>query len=277
MANHKKIIVGVVVVLLLIIAFLIISKPSSAITGKSIDQIQENDVLVFGDKEYTLKNKTTNAENESLIDLGLIDAQSLPVSVTLNKTDIVPVKVKIDWYDLTPVQNITPTPNLPVPSPVTSPVPVTVPVPAPPNVSVNVTQPTPPNVSVPTPPNITTPPQPLPPNATPPTPPAPIPPNATTPPPPAPVPINITPPTPSPVHCTDSIWNGDESDLDCGGSCSKCLSSGMYTYCWDNNDCATGKCDRSIAQPLPPGYTISSLRALAGQAWIIPYQGQCKP
>jgi hypothetical protein len=90
--------------------------------------------------------------------------------------------------------------------------------------------------------------------------------------------VIITPPTPAPAHCSDSTWNGDESDLDCGGSCSQCLSSGMYTYCWDNTDCASGKCDTSIAQrPLPSGHTISSLRALAGQVWIIPYQGQCIP
>jgi hypothetical protein len=270
MADNIKIIIGVILVLLLIVAFVFLTKPSSVVSGKPINELEKNDVLVFENKEYALMNKTQNKNDDSFVDLGMLDSEDKPVSVTLDDTAIVPVKIEIAWYDFTPIPSVPPTPNLP------SPTPVTVPIPTPP-AAPNVTPPTPPNVSVPTPPNVTTPPQPTPPNATPPTPPMPIPPNATTPPPPPPVPIVITPPTPLPAHCSDSTWNGDESDLDCGGSCPGCLSSGMYNYCWDNSDCQSGNCDISIAQrPLPPGQTIATLRALAGQTWIIPYQGQCR-
>jgi hypothetical protein len=80
-----------------------------------------------------------------------------------------------------------------------------------------------------------------------------------------------------PATCYDSLWNVNESDLDCGGSCPQCLSSGIYTACWDNSDCASGNCDISGAQrPLPPSQTTQTMRSLAGQGWVIPYQGTCR-
>lgn len=96
----------------------------------------------------------------------------------------------------------------------------------------------------------------------------------------------ITPPSPSiPAHCGNSIWDGDESDLDCGGSCYKCPLSGQPTYlsCWDNNDCSSGNCDMSLTTPLPAQdpntgtlyHDYNTLRTLAGQTWIIPWQGKC--
>ncbi|MEM4263379.1 MAG: hypothetical protein QW666_00605 [Candidatus Woesearchaeota archaeon] len=85
-----------------------------------------------------------------------------------------------------------------------------------------------------------------------------------------------------PPTCFDNKWNGDESDLDCGGSCQKCPPPGQPTYlsCWDNNDCMTGNCQgvNLPAQDLNTGtwYTTpAQIRPLAGQMWIIPYQGRC--
>ena len=45
-----------------------------------------------------------------------------------------------------------------------------------------------------------------------------------------------------PAHCTNSVLDGDESDVDCGGSCVTC---GFLAKCNDNSDCATGACDRA--------------------------------
>src|SRR5262249_55032474 len=42
--------------------------------------------------------------------------------------------------------------------------------------------------------------------------------------------------------CSDGIKNGNETDVDCGGSCSKC-SSGKR--CLANSDCATNNCNPS--------------------------------
>ncbi|MBD3361595.1 DUF4215 domain-containing protein [Candidatus Woesearchaeota archaeon] len=88
-----------------------------------------------------------------------------------------------------------------------------------------------------------------------------------------------------PAHCSDNQWTGDESDLDCGGSCQPCPPPGNPTYlsCWTNSDCATGECDMSQAKPLPATdpntgiqyNSISQIRQFTGQNWIIQYQGKC--
>jgi hypothetical protein len=178
------------------------------------------------------------------------------------------------------------------------PIPVSLPAPTAP-------VPTPTPVPLPAP----LPPTPIPSNITPPTPPVPIPTPTPTPTPTLPVCGNgiietgeqceppgtttcdtncqtIAQPGPSiPVHCSNKQWDGDESDLDCGGSCNKCPPTGSPTYlsCWDNNDCSSGTCDLSAAQPLPgidnsTGLlynTYTQLRAFAGQNWIIAWQGKC--
>ncbi|MCK4670283.1 MAG: hypothetical protein KAT43_03690 [Nanoarchaeota archaeon] len=98
---------------------------------------------------------------------------------------------------------------------------------------------------------------------------------------PTPPPIPPGPPAPGPIPgtCTDLTWNGDESDLDCGGNCPACSPP---LSCWNNNDCTTNNCDLTNAQrPLPTNpatgnpYTLAEIRLLAGQTWIIPYQGVC--
>lgn len=41
-------------------------------------------------------------------------------------------------------------------------------------------------------------------------------------------------------HCDDRIQDGDETDIDCGGSCHAC---GFSTTCATDTDCQTGHCD----------------------------------
>jgi len=41
------------------------------------------------------------------------------------------------------------------------------------------------------------------------------------------------------VSCTDDLRNGDETDVDCGGSCLSCEGGGS---CLQNSDCASGAC-----------------------------------
>ena len=42
------------------------------------------------------------------------------------------------------------------------------------------------------------------------------------------------------THCGDGNWNGDEGDVDCGGSCGALCQIGQH--CWVNFDCASGHC-----------------------------------
>jgi hypothetical protein len=44
------------------------------------------------------------------------------------------------------------------------------------------------------------------------------------------------------ARCDDGQKNGDETDVDCGGSCSPC---GLARACLANQDCASGACDTS--------------------------------
>jgi len=47
-------------------------------------------------------------------------------------------------------------------------------------------------------------------------------------------------------HCGDGAWNGDEGDVDCGGSCGAKCTAGQH--CWSNFDCASGSCVGDICQ-----------------------------
>jgi hypothetical protein len=42
-----------------------------------------------------------------------------------------------------------------------------------------------------------------------------------------------------PIHCLDGVTSGDESDVDCGGSCQVCP---ILSDCTVNSDCAIGNC-----------------------------------
>lgn len=48
-----------------------------------------------------------------------------------------------------------------------------------------------------------------------------------------------------PVSCSDGIKNGQESDIDCGGSCADCL---VGDDCSNHSDCASGYCSDAICQ-----------------------------
>ena len=43
----------------------------------------------------------------------------------------------------------------------------------------------------------------------------------------------------APAACDDGIWNGDETDLDCGGECMPCEAGGG---CASEADCLSGIC-----------------------------------
>ena len=98
---------------------------------------------------------------------------------------------------------------------------------------------------------------------------------------PVPVPPNATP-TPGPYlpSCSNGQWDGDESDLDCGGSCAPCVSGSYYNACWENTDCASGNCVGAMVLPiLYKGATYpdyNSIRILAGDTGIIQFQGSCQ-
>ena len=47
------------------------------------------------------------------------------------------------------------------------------------------------------------------------------------------------PPPPSGPTCSDGIKNGNETDIDCGGSCPRCITG---YRCTTRNDCASGYC-----------------------------------
>jgi hypothetical protein len=50
----------------------------------------------------------------------------------------------------------------------------------------------------------------------------------------------------APATCMDNTQNGDESDKDCGGSCSKCLDG---QHCDGPDDCVSNSCSGTICQP----------------------------
>jgi hypothetical protein len=49
-----------------------------------------------------------------------------------------------------------------------------------------------------------------------------------------------------PFSCTDLVLNGDETDIDCGGSCLPCDNTKM---CMDFSDCVSGFCNNLVCAP----------------------------
>jgi len=47
-------------------------------------------------------------------------------------------------------------------------------------------------------------------------------------------------------HCGDGFQNGDEGDVDCGGSCATRCTAGQH--CWVSSDCASFSCVNDICQ-----------------------------
>jgi hypothetical protein len=48
------------------------------------------------------------------------------------------------------------------------------------------------------------------------------------------------------LHCFDGVQDGDEGDVDCGGSCLANCDTGQH--CWTHGDCASGYCSYNICQ-----------------------------
>lgn len=59
-------------------------------------------------------------------------------------------------------------------------------------------------------------------------------------------PASPPPPPPPGSTCTDGVKNGDETGIDCGGSCPVCATD---QGCHTASDCATGFCDNDAASP----------------------------
>ncbi len=54
--------------------------------------------------------------------------------------------------------------------------------------------------------------------------------------------------------CSDGIENGDETDIDCGGSCSKCANE---KSCLSNSDCESGLCYKGVCSAINHDIEIS--------------------
>ena len=54
-----------------------------------------------------------------------------------------------------------------------------------------------------------------------------------------------SPPPPPASPCLDGIRNGSESDIDCGGTCPRCLNG---RSCGDRNDCSSALCSNGTCQ-----------------------------
>src|SRR5262245_5776364 len=57
-----------------------------------------------------------------------------------------------------------------------------------------------------------------------------------------------TPPPDLAVNCADGIVDGDETGVDCGGSCMPCATGGG---CLHASDCVSGLCINNVCAPLP--------------------------
>lgn len=62
------------------------------------------------------------------------------------------------------------------------------------------------------------------------------------------------------ASCSDGIFNGDETSVDCGGSCDNCVDG---LFCKDHTDCASGSCINSYCggvctSDCPPGFPCSN-------------------
>ncbi len=51
------------------------------------------------------------------------------------------------------------------------------------------------------------------------------------------------------VSCSDAVYNGDETDLDCGGSCAPCDDG---ETCEVSSDCVSRSCDENATCATPP-------------------------
>ena len=57
------------------------------------------------------------------------------------------------------------------------------------------------------------------------------------------LPVDAFSPVDLTASCTDHLWNGTESDVDCGGTCGPCGNGHMCKFA---GDCGSGVCQRGI-------------------------------
>ena len=74
------------------------------------------------------------------------------------------------------------------------------------------------------------------------------------------VPIPQPTSQPTPVSCVDSVRNGDESDIDCGGQCPPCI---IGAVCALDSDCVTETCDLSVCVAPDPTASPTPLPTLS--------------
>ena len=63
--------------------------------------------------------------------------------------------------------------------------------------------------------------------------------------------------------CSDQMKNGDETDVDCGGSCAACADGGV---CAMGSDCLSGVCDLLDSRTCEPANQCGNGVPEAGEA-----------
>lgn len=74
--------------------------------------------------------------------------------------------------------------------------------------------------------------------------------------------------------CDNEILDGDETDIDCGGSCPACPLGGA---CNSSDDCADGDCDSGSCLGPAPGCNLDDVQMSPGSGWSDSYSvdGRC--
>ena len=76
-------------------------------------------------------------------------------------------------------------------------------------------------------------------------------------------------PKPATKTCSDNTKNGDESEIDCGGTCDKCENE---MHCGQNSDCLSDNCDVGTCKPNSP---LCADGVLSGDESDIDCGGSC--
>jgi len=84
--------------------------------------------------------------------------------------------------------------------------------------------------------------------------------------------VNLSEQPPQQDHCANGILDGDETDIDCGGSCNPCLN-GMS--CLTNEDCISGFCNNGVCAEQEQDHCSNNV--LDGDETDIDCGGSCNP